>query len=222
MTDEEGIAILRARSGTMYDPRVVEAFVALVPTLRQEDDALDREAPPVEAMELLTNTSVGDGRSVSDEDVVSLAEVRKVAPAAFERIRRRLPDAETCLLFKGAGSDTLAVAEATPRIRPAFAGARLQLGEGLSGWVAAHRSRAVNSSPDLELGDAASALGLQSCASVPLFAVGDLVGVLSVYLPQPRGFSDADVRAIGMIAHEVGLELARRSQDTDDAREFVA
>ena len=44
---------------------------------------------------------------------------------------------------------------------------------------------------------------------MPVFALGNLVAVLSVYLPEPRSFSDADVRAIGAMAQSIGTEIAK-------------
>jgi len=52
-------------------------------------------------------------------------------------------------------------------------------------------------------------LGLLACTAVPVFALGNLVAVLSVYLPAPRGFSEADVRAVGALAQEIGLHFAQ-------------
>jgi len=53
MTDADAIDIVRARSGSMYDPRVVDAFVDLVPALRRADAAAegrsDRFCPAIAA-----------------------------------------------------------------------------------------------------------------------------------------------------------------------------
>jgi len=222
MTDEEAMTILRERAGTMYDPRVVEAFIALVPTLRLEDAALDTHEPSTLPAPLPTNASVGDGRSTADEEIVSLAALKRVAPGAFERLTRQLPESEGCLLFRSAGTDTLTPAYATSRVEPALADATLELGAGVSGWVAAHRYRIVNADPALELVGAAARLNLRSCTSVPLFANGDLIGVLTVYRSQPRGFSESDVRAIGTLAHEIGLDIMRDEQGQSVPRTFVA
>ena len=83
------------------------------------------------------------------------------------------------------------------------------MGDGIVGWVAVHRHSVVNSDPDLDLGDAAVTLGLRSCTVTPVMAFGELVGVLAVYLPQRRGFSDADVRVVGELAQELGWEALR-------------
>ena len=44
MTNEDALAIVKARSGTMYDPRVVDAFITLLPDLRAAD--MMAEGPP--------------------------------------------------------------------------------------------------------------------------------------------------------------------------------
>src|SRR5262249_37762616 len=119
-------------------------------------------------------------------------------------------------------ADRLAVADATPLVRTALAGADLRMGEGVSGWVAAHRYRIVNSDPALDLGDAAPVLDLRSCMSVPVFAFGELVGVLTVYLPKPRGFSERELRVVGSLAQEIGLDVARCLEESDQSRPLVA
>ncbi len=122
-----------------------------------------------------------------------------------------MPAAEACLFAMPGegGRDELAVAHATPILADVVASLRIPLGEGIAGWVAANRHTIVNSNPDLDLGDLAFGLGLHACTATPVFALGQLVGVLAVYLPQPRGFTDDDVRWIGALAQEIALDVAR-------------
>ena len=206
LTDEDALSILRSRSGTMYDPHVVEAFEALAPSLRSDDAILDRQAQSTVTVPQ-TNKSLGDGRATADHQTASLFELMLVAPAALKRLTRQLPDAEACLLFLQAGTEGLTPADATPLVRSALETCTLRLGQGVSGWVAAHRYRIVNADPALDLGDVAQRLNLRSCMSVPVFSIGDLVGVLTVYLPQPRGFSPREVHLVGVLAQEIGLEV---------------
>jgi hypothetical protein len=44
--------------------------------------------------------------------------------------------------------------------------------------------------------------------STPVFALGSVAAILAVYSHQPRAFSDADTRAIGRLAQDVGLAVA--------------
>jgi putative nucleotidyltransferase with HDIG domain len=209
MTDEEAIDILRGRSGNMYDPRVVEAFIALVPSLRQSDRLAEAERPEPPAQGEVAPTAslprLGDSPAKPSEDLVRL---RAIATHLAEKIQHIRPGAEVCLFSCATGAQVLVPAQATPRLCEVFSQLSLVVGEGLSGWVAANRHTIVNSDPGLDLGDAAARLGLRSCLSTPVFALGDLVGVLSVYLPEAGAFCDADVRVVGVLAQEVGLEVA--------------
>ena len=74
-------------------------------------------------------------------------------------------------------------------MRAALAGRNVRVGEGMAGWVAANRRTSVNADPALDFGDLASRLGVRSCLSTPVFALGHLAGVLSVYSPAAGGFS---------------------------------
>ncbi len=204
MTDEEAIAILQNRRGNMYDPLVVDQFIGLLPTLRREDHRLD------------------DSQRVSEQpDDLAARAVRQAAPAADAaparaldgatlgaRIAEAWPLAEGCLFMRtGDGTDdVLTAVQATSSISTAIADLRVRLGEGLVGWVAAYRHTIVNSDPGLDLGDDAGRLGLGVCTAMPVFALGDLVGVLAVYLRRPSRFSEADVRRIGVLAQEIGIE----------------
>src|SRR5262249_49706581 len=93
---------------------------------------------------------------------------------------------------------------------PSVSTLRVLVGEGLAGWVAVNRHTIINSHADLDLGPLGGEVGLEACTATPIFALGTLVGVLSVYLPDGRRFSPADVRAVGALAQMMGLTLAQQ------------
>jgi GAF domain-containing protein len=128
------------------------------------------------------------------------------------RLATVMPDAEGCMFSPDSGGGSLVAVCATPAVRDAVTALRIPIGEGLAGWVAANRHTIINSHADLDLGaTTANRLGLKACTAMPVFALGDLAGVLSVYLPPSRRFSDADVRAVGALAQEIGLVIARQT-----------
>jgi diguanylate cyclase (GGDEF)-like protein len=88
-------------------------------------------------------------------------------------------------------------------------GLRITLGERLSGWVAAHRRTISNSDPVLDLGDIARSptLKFRNCLSTPLLNGKELVGVLSLYSADLRGFTEDHRRIIEVIAHQIALTL---------------
>jgi len=95
-------------------------------------------------------------------------------------------------------------------------GFRIQFGQRLSGWVAAHRQTIVNSDPVLDLGDAARShsLGLKSCLSAPLIAGEELVGVLALYSPDSNAFTEDHRRIVDGIATQIAHTF-RRSIEFD-------
>jgi len=211
MTDAEAVEILRSRSGSMYDPRIVTAFIDLVPVLRRDDQLADAQVVAVAP----APASAAPPASLSDANPVAAGAMGRpsllavIGPMLAEKLALMRPTAEACLFAPEAGFDFLIVAYATALVRDEVSSLRLRVGEGLAGWVAANRHSIINSTPDLDIGDTAVELGLRSCTAVPVFALGNLAAVLSVYLPEPRGFSDADVRAIGALAQDIGMEVTR-------------
>jgi len=206
LSDSVATDMLRANSGIAYDPEVVEKFIELIPALRNGDreaelhenvvDAVVEAGPVTEA------SRAPDNRSA----------IGPVGPFVEALIRNRivgLPGAEACLFTLNGHGDRLVVAYATGGLDDPARLTELPVGRGLSGWVAANRSTIRNSDPALDFRELASKLGLGACTSTPVFALGELVGVLSVYLTKKNGFSDQDVRLVCSLGQEIGLKIAR-------------
>jgi putative nucleotidyltransferase with HDIG domain len=212
LTDEAAIAILTARRGTMYDPRVVDAFIELVPALRRDDRRAEGEAAGGQSVaDLVASPTDAICRPAVPAAIDETVSFVAIGATLTARLTELLPSAEACLFAPVADGGVLTVVYATPLVADAVAPLRLRVGEGLAGWVAANRRTIVNSDPGLDLGDQALHLGLRACMATPVFALGDLVGVLAVYLP--RGFAEPDVRWIGRLAQDIGLALAGCDQD---------
>ena len=223
LSDERAIEMLRERKGSFYDSAVVEKFIELIPELRQDDAALPDDS------DLRGSVIAGVARAAgersrargADDTVSTLAPVRRRARALIDEQVARILTADACLFAIDPAGDVLLVAHATSRLRDAVASLQLPVGGGVSGWVAANRSTIRNADPALDVGELAQELGLRSCTSTPVFARGDLFGVLTVYSTQATGFSDAAVAVVGMLAQEVGLMIARAEAERDDDTTFV-
>jgi putative nucleotidyltransferase with HDIG domain len=210
MSDVQGIDILRGRRGTMYDPRIVDAFIGLIPTLREEDRRIDPPSPPEEA------GAAGDGQGEAEASSiwppgVVISEVAMPSASAFtEQVRRLVPGAEACFFTPDKDGGELVVARATRAMPPPVMSLRVPVGEGLAGWVAVNRHTIVNSHADLDLGEVARELGLGSCTATPVFVLGELRGVVAVYLPSPKRFSESEARAVGALAQMMGMTMAQQ------------
>jgi len=211
MSDVQGIDILRGRRGTMYDPRIVDAFIALIPALREEDRRIDPPAP--EETPSQGDVAEGEGKVAGGSiwPGVVIAEVAMPSATAFtEQVRRLVPGAEACFFTPDKDGGELVVARATRALPPPVMSLRVPVGEGLAGWVAVNRHTIVNSHADLDLGDVARELGLGACTASPVFVLGDLRGVVAVYLPSPRRFSEGEARAVGALAQVMGMTMAQQ------------
>ncbi len=223
MSDEQALEILQSRSGTFYDPTVVEKFVDLVPRLRGEDLDDAEDSGPVRSV------VAGIHHSVSERPAASQADGSAAIAAALRRSIGRLIDdwaarirgAEGVLFVADPSGDVLTVACAAPRLREAVAAVQLPLGHGVSGWVGAHRTTICNADPRLDFGDLADRLGLVWSTSTPVFTCGEMVGVLTVYLTRDDDFSAQECRYVGSLAQEVGMLLAREGGDPSEHPEPV-
>ena len=221
LSDDVALEMIRERSGTAYDPRIVERFMEIAPDLRRQDHLLEAAGPgqeprrSSEACEEPSSLLVGPATpNMSTTETVrfagsvaSIFTVRNVGTPVLERLVAQVPEAEACLFAVSPTGDHLIPAATTSAAQVACESTLFPLGAGLSGWVAAHRHTIVNSDPSLDFRDRAVQLGFRSATSTPVFAFGTVAAVLTVYLPTRAACTDRVVRTIGMLAQEIGMEL---------------
>ena len=210
LSEDEAVEILRSRTGTFYDPRVVARFIELIPELRR-DDLLTHDHKDVHAS-VVAGLVQPSGSSARQHDAVMHAAVGEQIPAhscdRIEQFVRRQSGCEACVFVPDSQGDSLLVAYATPGLRHAIAGMQIAVGTAVSGWVAANRSTIRKADAALDLGELAERFTFKDCVSVPLFVCGDLFGVLTVYgrtLPA----SEETTAAVGLLAQEVGILIAK-------------
>jgi putative nucleotidyltransferase with HDIG domain len=224
LSDEEALAILRQRRGTMYDPMVVDAFFRFHSVPSPE---LPRQGPPSEVLNTIarsrragpdTRPALGETVSGADEMLTvyelsraleSRTSLSDTCDVIAKHVRRFLP-ASLCVffLYDRACDDLVAVhvvGDRASRVR----GIRIALGQRLSGWVAANRQTIVNSDPSLDLGDAMArqSPALKSCLSIPLALEDDLVGVFALYSTEPNGFTGDHGRIMEAISRQIASSL---------------
>jgi diguanylate cyclase (GGDEF)-like protein/putative nucleotidyltransferase with HDIG domain len=218
LTDEEALAILVERRGSMYDPWVVDTFLRLHTQIAPDSDPAEDAQLTAKIVSPVTHPS----KTNLLQEPVTPYEVARVlanqvdlgtAANVIARHLGRVLPSQLCVFYiydsaKDELSATYSIGEAASIVR----GLRINLGQRLSGWVAANRQTIINSDARLDLGDAASSTyeQLRSCLSTPLIAEGSLVGVLTVYSSDAHGFSDEHKRTIE--------EVAQRAAETFNPR----
>jgi len=228
LSDEEALAILQQRRGSMYDPLIVDTFATIHSTTRTEPLPIGPPADVLNTIASSRRTVASDSHSATPDEIAAsgdeMLSVYELARALAghvsisdagdiiaKHLQRLIPSSLCVFYLYDRASDELearhAVGEGTSLVR----GMRVGLGQRLSGWVAANHQTIVNSDATLDLGDAAKApgLGLRSCISTPLIASDVFVGVLSLYSKNLNGFNDDHRRIIEVVAREIAHTLER-------------
>ena len=218
MTEEASLAILRERSGKMYDPRVVDMFIKVyrdIPVIGHDD------APEhAEVMQRITQSKHDAPRpepafastQAASSDLLACVSLARVASGeggladvlalSSNLVRDILPSATGAWYMFEASRDRVVVADAFGPAAHALTGFSIDVGDRLTGWVAASRQPILNSDAALDLGGRQDTIAprLLMCMSVPLMVGDTLVGVLSLYSSEAEGFNDDRGRLIQMIA----------------------
>lgn len=233
LADMDAIAILQQRRGTMYDPLVVDTFLAhyedLAPTISLDSpqtlSALVSDLTVTDAT--ATGSSALDDIASSSEEMVVLFDLVRglgtlttptdLTELVASHIRRIIP-ASSCVLFLyNSTSDDLVAIHSTGEHSSHFTGLRIRRGERLTGWVAANKQTIINSDPVLDLGEMSRGLRprLRSCLSTPVLHEDVLLGVLSLYSIEQQAFSENHRRVFELVARQIApfLRLQRRQDD---------
>src|ERR1700761_3978136 len=99
----------------------------------------------------------------------------------------------------------------------------IELGEGLTGWVAEHLEPVAIpamalSDPRFKLFQSLPEDRFEAFLSVPVLCRGKLVGVINVQHKQPYNYSPEEVRLISTIGFLVGAEIERARLDTENTK----
>jgi putative nucleotidyltransferase with HDIG domain len=223
MSEDDAIAIIVERRGTMYDPAVVDTFLRvyrdIVPAVEQRpalQSALRRIRRVHHASEthrMIRPLDPGATPDPSDELLafVSLARiasrhatVRDVGVLAGQALRQLAPGATVVLMTVDAVRGALTVQYAAGAAASRVRSLTIDVGHRVSGWVAATRQPMLNAEAQLDLG--ALAQELRFAMSVPLVAENRLIGVLTFY--DVEEFGDLQSRRIEIVTPQLAAALA--------------
>jgi len=237
LSDDEALAILKERRGTMYDPMIVDTFLHVHPNPPSE---IPRQGPPSEVLNTIARSRRAvpsaerpippDQITANGDEVLTAYELasalvghmslKGAGGIVAKHLQRVIPFSLCVFFLYDRASDDIAaryvVGDGGSQVR----GLRIPLGQRLSGWVAANRQTISNSDASLDLGEAAAAQSprLRSCLSTPLILDAELIGVLTVYSPQVRAFSEDHSRIIEAVAKQVSITFKSASEFDDPSR----
>jgi len=242
LSDEEALAIIEERKGTMYDPTVTDAFVKVHSEIGAEVIAPGRESsafhellhapspppPPAQGTGAASGELSSALLALSDlaTEIGGHTSVEDLAVALGWRVRQSVPCELVVFYLRDRVSDDLVAVHAAGIGADALKGLRLRSGEGLSGWVALNRTTIMNSSGALDLADRRRLLpvSLDSALATPLCARDQVVGVLTLYGVGRDAFTSEDQQVVEFASRQIGpaLERALRFEQDRTASLFDA
>jgi putative nucleotidyltransferase with HDIG domain len=230
MSDEDSLAILHERRGTMYDPLVVDVFSAnykrIMPVENdaahpaakavggaRESGGTPAAAPLPSDAEAATDTAVmHEVLTISSlaRAVAGDASLADVGALAWMTLRSVVPATAMAIFVEDERLDLLTVGYAAGAHVPVLRQLKKARGGGIAGWAAVNRRGVLNADAALELGFAAHSLDppLRTAVTVPLFNDGRVVGVLSCYAGAAPGFTEDHLRLLELLAPSLGSAVA--------------
>jgi diguanylate cyclase (GGDEF)-like protein/putative nucleotidyltransferase with HDIG domain len=231
MADADAIKILLARRGSMYDPLIVDAFIAIHASVLKpaSGDVQQLRSPSTSALAqtfnsepalysdlpVLSRANSLEEIAASTEETLVLydlalgltghVELGDVGDMISKHLRRIVPASVVVFFVYDPNTDDLVSSHAAGSNASNLLGLRIPRGERLSGWVAANKQTILNSDPVLDLGEVARLLRprLKSCMSTPLVFNQELVGVLTLYSVNADAFNEDHKRVLEVVGRQV-------------------
>src|SRR5579872_1784178 len=200
MSDEQALAIIVERRGTMYDPAIVDTFVAAHQRIMPAADSTphpaaraigearskDKEEARVDAIAVVADAGASDAMlalASLSRAVEGNARLADVGALIWLIVPQILPCDTFAIFAADDARDEVVIRYAAGAHAQAIRGISRASGAGIAGWVAANRSAAINADPAIDLGRHASdaAHPLRSCVAAPLIADERVVAVIALY-----------------------------------------
>jgi putative nucleotidyltransferase with HDIG domain len=226
LTVPEAFTILRERRGTMYDPLVVDQFLAgyheMVASANEAGEQARSLLVNHAAIKSTSGTNALEEIRAAAADGAVLAATRQnildsnglvEVMSALGQAVRQLTPSSGCVYFRYSSDtdDLLCEFVSTDKLS-AILGLRIRPGERVSGWVAANRQTISNSDATLDLGQTSLVVDPRprSAVSTPVSGPqGDFHGVLTAYSPLVDVFTHRHVYAFEQLANSLGEHLSK-------------
>jgi putative nucleotidyltransferase with HDIG domain len=213
LSDEAAFAILQERRGNMYDPLVVDAFIAVHPEIATAAQLAGEHARSLtSSSQVVEPLSLTEGIRITADQTRLLAELHGVIRdvthpevilgLTFERLKRLLP-ADVCALFSYSPErDSLTCVAAAGTNSGRVAGLTIPNGERVTGWAVANETTIANSQAALDLHAAAELFSprLRSTITTPLRCQTKPLGALTIYSTADDPFTDEHMYVLERIA----------------------
>jgi putative nucleotidyltransferase with HDIG domain len=214
LTPEEAFGVIRDRRGSMYDPLVVDTFIASYAEIAPSATLAGQQArtlvpsfypadtdPARPLRDIRENAAQASGLAEFARELDHAQGLSGALAVAAQYVRLLTP-ATTCAFYRyAADTDSLACTYAAGDGGHALIGLTMKNGERITGWVAANDKLIANSDATLDLREIAHQFSpsLKSTMAAPIVHKGKPFGVLTGYAPKEAPFTDHHKYAIERI-----------------------
>jgi putative nucleotidyltransferase with HDIG domain len=221
LTNEAAFDILRDRRGSMYDPLIVDTFIASYDAI---SPAAIRAGQQARSLISVDEFSASDSTKALHEiqtgsaESIALAEARRLmakaqtigdAISAVSHVLRQFTPATIVALYEyQTNTDSLRCVYAAGDVDGLLTGFEIPHGERTTGWVGANRAPILNSSAILDLGTLVDLFSpsLKSSIAVP---AGQGGGVLTLYSTLEAPFTERHQYIAEQIAASLSEHMTR-------------
>jgi diguanylate cyclase (GGDEF)-like protein/putative nucleotidyltransferase with HDIG domain len=235
MSVEAAIGLLRQESGKALDPRVVQAFIELYPTLAAQADATQgpartltrvaSHAPAARpAVGLVTDTAgasttVFEDIALAHREIYALYEIAQAMGSSLgvsdtmalisSKLSNIVPFSCCALYLYSEDTESLRCRFATGVEADIVQQLVIRSGQGLTGWVARNRRPLVNARPsaDFEAAGQPQPTTLQSALVCPLVFNERFIGTIAVYHADSAVYTDDHRRLLDRISEQAAAVI---------------
>jgi putative nucleotidyltransferase with HDIG domain len=224
--------VLRERRGVMYDPWVVDGFLAILDNLEKTErsefvsgDAASALRPGLAPAQLeVISATTAEDREFNElrRELPKAGSIRSSSEVLFRHLRRVVPAATLTLYVPNHETNELVAIACTGVGTSAIEDLRIPIGDRISGWAVAHKQVVVNSNAALELGPVARTFSvpLRYAIAVPVFSGSTPpLGVLTAYGSEPFNHDHRRIleSAATLFASAVSSPVSGTDSNTESA-----
>jgi diguanylate cyclase (GGDEF)-like protein/putative nucleotidyltransferase with HDIG domain len=227
MTFEAAVALIEQEAGKALDPRCVQAFVHVLPQVRNEAESADKErkSGPVDATSAQSTrtdrskSSVFNDIAVAHGEIYALYQIAQTMGTSLgvsdtmaliaSKLTSLVPFSACTLFQYDESANLLTCRFATGTDYELMQQLALKGGQGITGWVARNRRPLVNARPSGDLEAAGSSLPttLQSALVCPLLLGDRVIGTLAVYHTTPSFYGDDHRRLLDRVCEQAAAVI---------------
>jgi diguanylate cyclase (GGDEF)-like protein/putative nucleotidyltransferase with HDIG domain len=234
MSEDAALALLQQESGKALDPRVVDAFMIILPQLRIEAETPDKMVRKLSIADTSTDptarpatgfsheaskSSVFEDIALAHREIYALYEIAQAMGTSLgvadtmalisSKLANLVPFSACALFLFDEATDSLRCRFATGVDADVIQKLTVRSGHGLTGWVARNRRPLVNARPsaDIEAAGVERQTALQSALVCPLVFNDKFIGTLTVYHTEASFYRDDHRRLLDRVCEQAAAVI---------------